>query len=142
MYRNILLATDGSVHSLVAAKKAAQIAKKFGATIHVLHVSPSIHLRLEPATDEQRKIGDEQTRRALNVLKRTKAVLDRHDAKAVVRGVEFGHPANVICRIAEAESFNLIIMGSRGVGEVKSLLFGSVSASVSANAECSVLIVR
>lgn len=142
MYRNILLATDGSAYSLVAAEKAAQIAEKFGATIHVLHVSPSIHLRLKPATDKQRKIGDKQTRQALNELKRTKTVLDKHDAKVVIRDVEFGQPADIICRIAEAESFDLIVMGSRGVGGVKSLLFGSVSANVSANAKCSVLIVR
>jgi nucleotide-binding universal stress UspA family protein len=76
------------------------------------------------------------------VLKRTKAVLEKHDAKVVVRDVEFGQPADAICRIAEAEGFDLIVMGSRGVGGVKSRLFGSVSANVSANAKCSVLIVR
>jgi nucleotide-binding universal stress UspA family protein len=142
VYRKILLATDCSTNSLKAAEEAAQIAEKFDGTIHVLHVSPSIHFRLEPTTDAQRAIRDEETHQALNAMKRTKEVLDKHAARVVARDVEFGQPAEVICRVAEAEDFDLIVVGSRGASRVKSFLLGSVSAKVSADARCSVLIVR
>ena len=55
---------------------------------------------------------------------------------------ETGHPADVILCVGEEESCDLIVLGSRGLGEVKRFLLGSVSDAVAHHAYCPVLIVR
>jgi nucleotide-binding universal stress UspA family protein len=55
--------------------------------------------------------------------------------------LEFGVPSDVIVEIAEKGNYDLIIVGSRGLGKVKRFLLGSVSDDVSHKAKCSVLIV-
>ncbi len=51
-------------------------------------------------------------------------------------------PALMIVEQAEDMEADLIIMGSRGLGFVRSFLVGSVSSKVLANAPCAVTIVR
>jgi len=47
-----------------------------------------------------------------------------------------------ILRVSEVRHANLIVLGSRGLGELGSILLGSVSHGVLQNASCQVLIVR
>ena len=56
--------------------------------------------------------------------------------------LETGHPAEVIVRLAETDGFDLVVLGSRGLGGVKEFLLGSVSNRVSHHARCPVLIVH
>jgi nucleotide-binding universal stress UspA family protein len=53
-----------------------------------------------------------------------------------------GDPAKRILDYAEREDANLIVMGSRGLGDFKGLLVGSVSHKVSHIAPCTVVTVR
>jgi nucleotide-binding universal stress UspA family protein len=54
----------------------------------------------------------------------------------------WGHPADVIVEKARQGGYHLIVMGSRGLGAISSLLLGSVSDRVVKLAPCPVLIVR
>ena len=56
--------------------------------------------------------------------------------------VEYGDPAGVICEIAAAENFDLVVVGSHGSGVLKRALVGSVSHYVLHHAPCPVLVVR
>jgi nucleotide-binding universal stress UspA family protein len=51
-----------------------------------------------------------------------------------------GPPAAAILRVAQAEGFDLIIVGSRGNNSLVSLLMGSVSTSVTQRAPCPVMV--
>ena len=53
-----------------------------------------------------------------------------------------GHPAETICRIAEEDGHDLIVMGSRGLSGIGSFFLGSVSDKVSHHTPCPVLIVH
>jgi nucleotide-binding universal stress UspA family protein len=70
------------------------------------------------------------------------------DAAAKVKGLklntqlEFGNPAETIIEVAEKGNYDLIIVGSRGLSNVKRFFLGSVSDDVSHHAKSSVLIVR
>lgn len=55
---------------------------------------------------------------------------------------EGGDPADAILRAAKAEKADLIVMGSRGLGPLKSLLAGSVSQKVSHLASCTCITVK
>jgi nucleotide-binding universal stress UspA family protein len=53
--------------------------------------------------------------------------------------IEDGDPGKEILRHAEEETANLIVMGSRGLGDLQGLLMGSVSHKVSQLSPCSCL---
>lgn len=63
-------------------------------------------------------------------------------AEAASERVVHGDPGTVICRIAEDEAFDLIVVGSHGSGFIKRVLLGSVSHHVLHHAPCPVLVVR
>jgi nucleotide-binding universal stress UspA family protein len=50
--------------------------------------------------------------------------------------------ARALQNTAEHENFDLIVVGSRGLGSKVSILLGSVSRRVVANANCNVLVVK
>lgn len=53
-----------------------------------------------------------------------------------------GKPGEVICRVAEEEGAEMIVMGTRGLGRFHRTLVGSVSDYVVHHAPCPVLIYR
>ena len=54
--------------------------------------------------------------------------------------IETGSPRNDICRIANDEAFDLLIIGRRGMGEIRDVLFGSVANHVLHQVRCPVLL--
>jgi nucleotide-binding universal stress UspA family protein len=56
--------------------------------------------------------------------------------------LEDGDPANTILRVAERLQVGMIFVGSRGLGDVKGLLMGSVSHKVAHLAECTCVTVK
>jgi len=56
--------------------------------------------------------------------------------------LENGNPTDVILELAKQSGADLIVMGSRGFGNLKSLLMGSVSHKVLQLAECPCLIIK
>lgn len=61
---------------------------------------------------------------------------------SVTTDVTIGRAATVIVERAAANHADLVVMGSRGRGAIKSMLLGSVSAEVADHAPCPVLIAR
>ena len=146
MFQKILLATDGSEGALHAAQTAAHIAGKYAARVTLLYVvtppmpaMPMLDLpgfNIDPATVIQ------YAENAGNaVCRATGDVLDSSNVKYDTR-VELGHPAESIINVATEGKYDLIVIGSRGLGGVKSFFLGSVSDRVAHMAHCPVLIVR
>ena len=76
-------------------------------------------------------------------------VLERAEELALEAGVKKvsghilgGDPADGILATAKREKADLIVLGTRGYGELKGLLLGSVSHKVAARAHCPVLTVK
>jgi len=60
----------------------------------------------------------------------------------ITKIVEEGDPAQLILDNARLHKADMIVMGSRGLGDLKGLLVGSVSHKVSHHAECTCVSVR
>jgi nucleotide-binding universal stress UspA family protein len=131
--KKILLPTDGSTHSLKAAEYAAEISKQFDSETHILNVITKSTIRISRKREEKSSV---------QALEETKDVFDRWSIKVIVRKVVRGNPAEIICKIAEEEGFDLIVIGSRGLSGMKAFFLGGVSDKVSRHAICPVLIVR
>lgn len=138
-FQRILLATDGSESAVRATKAAIHLSKTFKASLAVLNVCNSLRPVEEAATES---VGSRAQRRILEfVAQSTETLLHELDLSPSIRQEE-GEPSEVITRIAADEGFDLIVLGSRGMGGFASLLLGSVSDQVSRHAHCPVLVVR
>jgi len=134
--RKILAPTDGSSHSLKAAEYATRLAHELESKVSILHVSEyHPHVRAKELAEEEEKRGS-------GILAKTKQVFDKAGIQVEVMELEFGHPADVICTVAERGGFDLIVMGGKGAHEIGRFMLGSVADRVSHHAKCPVLIVR
>lgn len=77
----------------------------------------------------------------VRILEKAASLLPR-ECKKVSQHLEIGIPAAVILSMAQHESVDLIIMGSRGLGTIKEHLIGSVSHRVATHASCDVLLIK
>jgi nucleotide-binding universal stress UspA family protein len=146
MFKNVLVCTDGSESSVHAAKAAAEIASRFDSEVTLLNVmnpaplvTPNM-MGVEAAPDAALiyRYTEEAQRAA---LEKTAHVFDSAGITVTARA-EMGQPVDMIIKIAEQSSADLIVMGSRGMGGFSRLLLGSVSDGVLHHAHCPVLIVR
>ncbi len=147
MFKNILCAVDGSKHALRAAEVASDLAEKYGADLTFLTVSKELKvteevkrfMQVEHLTGSPQYILDEMTDRVLDEA-RDKA--KKHGIAKPKTEVKTGHPARAIVAYAERTGVDLIVLGSRGMGDIEGLLLGSVSHKVSSMAKCTCITVK
>ena len=139
MFENILLAVDGSDHSLKAAKLAGDLARLSGGKLRVITAYEEVPSYLgEPNLSQTIA---KRTAKAEELLdKATKEIGEiPGDCESEILS---GDPAETILRVVDIYNINLIIMGTRGQGGIKSLLLGSQSHKVVSTAPCPVMLVR
>ncbi|MET0765943.1 MAG: universal stress protein [Blastococcus sp.] len=132
----IVVGVDGSPSSERALRWAAQQARMTGQELHAV-MSWNVPVpHDEPLTGEFDWGGDA----AGALMKTVENVLGEPDARQVVPHVTQGHPAKVL--MDAARNADLLVVGSRGHGGFASLLLGSVSQHVIAQATCPVVVVH
>ena len=141
--KTILVATDFSEPSTVALEYGRNLARSYGAALHVLHIVEDVTLRYSPeiaiaAPDVQKDLETAARRDLADVI----TTDDRHTL-AVVPVVETSvNAAGGITGYAKANNVDLIIVGTHGRGAFKQFLMGSVAERVVRMAPCPVLTVR
>jgi nucleotide-binding universal stress UspA family protein len=125
IFKNILVATDGSTHSIAAASEAIGIAKRCGSAIIAVSATHS-----EQGLEEAK----------LHVLQ----VVDMAKKEGITAEAltPIGRSHEVIVETAGGRSVDLIVMGSYGKTGLKKLLMGSSTEKVIGNASCAVLVVK
>ena len=146
MYKTILVCSDGSAHSMKAAREAALIANQSDACVLLLNVNSNAEALSPYIMPWQMDSNESQSSHDVDdsqecALKQVQTLFDK-DGVCYVSLREFGHPGAQIVRVAEREEADLIVLGSRGLNALESLLLGSVSEHVVHHAHCSVLVVR
>jgi nucleotide-binding universal stress UspA family protein len=76
------------------------------------------------------------------VLSNVETICKDAGVTRVTRRVEEGDPARLIVSVAEEVKPDMIVMGSRGLSNLKGILIGSVSHKVSQLAKCTCVTVR
>jgi len=84
------------------------------------------------------KYHEDEGQRIMNPVQR---FLERQGVK-VKCAWKAGNPGELIAKLAEAEKFDLVVMGSHGHGTLVNLMVGSVATKVLASCKVPVLIVR
>jgi nucleotide-binding universal stress UspA family protein len=141
----ILLATDGSDESDLAAQAATELSRETGSEVHLVYVLPTpaqlIGHHLYPDETRESVIGGAE-RDAENFLKEQAEKITSDGGKVVETHLRSGEPDKEILRAAESLGVGLIVMGSRGLGTISRMLIGSISDSVVRHAHCPVLVMR
>lgn len=141
MYNRILVAIDGSKMSNKALKSAFQIAKERYSKVGVIHVEKNIMLSENMTTDSIDEIYSKITHEVDGLFDEAKALAKEEELEIDTHYV-MGDPAVQIIKTAEQENYQLIIMGSRGLGAIKGIVMGSVSYKVLQLSHCPVLIIK
>jgi nucleotide-binding universal stress UspA family protein len=139
MFRKILLAVDGSAHGDKAADYAAGLAAAFQADLFVVHVYPQTSDIL--AYDDFERFVSRRKSAGQKVLDRVRQRLADRGVSPQEDLLE-GPEAEAILASAEAHKADLVVMGTRGLGTIEGMLFGSISRKVSQHAHCPVLLAR
>ena len=146
----VLVPTDGSQPSLKAARYAAKLAKLAGARVKIVHVMqvavPGARepVELDGLNSVTIQVDDEERikKRGMDVMEKTRKCFADEGVPVETEFFLSGNVAEVIVDTAGDEGFDLIVMGSRGLGGLQHLMLGSVAEAVCRRAPCPVLIVR
>lgn len=137
MFKKILVAIDGSDYSKLALPTAIEVAQKFGAGLHVLHIAEHDRGRAAAFTTET------PAEATMLVAEAVKLARDSGlSAKGELLDRASGHVAPAIAATAVAHDIDLIVMGTRGLSDAQGFLLGSVTHRVMQLVEVPVLIAR
>jgi len=144
MYDRILVAYDGSAHADRALASAVELVKLAGRADLLIatviqpddgeEITDSIKSAVAADSPRERHI------RAEKLLARAEQQVSVEMNYETI--IAEGWPGATLVDLAKSRHCDLIIMGSRGMGAVKSLFLGSVSSQVVKNADCAVMIVK
>jgi nucleotide-binding universal stress UspA family protein len=163
-FKHILLAFDGSKHSVRALERAEQISEISEARLTVVYVDePSLDTTVTPGVTGDRDVKmyqahigalptpNERTPNQTEMLHAQENTAEKILSNAKVRltnvanvsyEVLSGKPAEKINDYAEKEDVDLIVLGNRGISGLKKLVMGSVSKKVLDESNRSVLVVK
>lgn len=139
----ILVATDGSKHSLNAVKYAAKLTKNMRSTdsITLISVHDDVAFRHASQFVGKNEVEDYLRELSEKELKPARKVLDTAEVKHN-QAIVIGHVSEEIVKFAASGKFDLIVMGSKGRSGFADLLVGSVAQRVLATATQPVLLVK
>jgi len=139
MFKKILVATDGSENSRMAAEEAIKIARAMGSSVYAIYV-------VDTSVLTSATLGEEETYIYRTLKDEGKRALDRIKSMASDVNVETnlieGKPATAITDFASKNGIDLIVVGSQGKSKIEALLLGSVADRVIRTAKCPVLVVK
>ena len=140
--RTVVCGVDESDHALAAARVGDELATWLGARLVLVHVvHPPLAVggpALAPAFTPVAEVEQAARAAARSLLG---AVAERIGRPATATRVESGPVALRLEQAAEEEGAELLVVGTRGTGDVHEAFLGSVSGAVLRSARCPVVVV-
>jgi nucleotide-binding universal stress UspA family protein len=143
-FRKILVPTDFSETAEIALGYAVELARQFGAELHLLHVGedPMLLAGWAPLAAGSVVDVNEEAAALREELRTLVKPEDGRTSKTEVH-VVVGQPTGAaVARYALDGAFDLIVMGTHGRGPISRALLGSVAETVVRSASCPVLTIR
>ena len=139
----ILVATDGSETAENAVREARKLAECMGANVRIIYVSEELasdpyHLT---AREYVSIINEDAKRFGEGVLKKSLELFEDFPGE-VDTILKTGDASKAIIYEAESGKYDLIVMGSRGLGAFSKTMLGSVTNKVLNHVHTKVYIVR
>lgn len=147
MATKILAAIDGSDQAAKALDFAIEFTRRYAGELHLIYTAPDqappealiAFARAEHLRDTPAAIYDAIGKSLLNSARSRAA---EAELTAVFQHQDYGDAAASIIDYARDHGIDVIVMGTRGLGELQGLLLGSVSMKVQSLAPCTCICVR
>ena len=147
MIHKILIATDGSASANRAIDLAIDLASTHQASLHAINAIRQI--QIPPEMQNMARIESLGETR-LGVLEHiANQILDAAEHRIVSKGgaladkyIGHGDPATSISEYAKKQEIDLVVIGTRGLSQLKALMLGSVSRKVLEICDTNCLVVR
>ena len=141
MFSKVLVPVDGSDNSHRALNAALLLLEKLGAKVTAIHVMediPVLHIQSEKLL---RELLDAYKKESELILSKCSEIATKKGLSINTKLLQ-GNAGATILDFCEKEKYDIIVMGSRGLGKFKELLLGSVSSKVVHHSSCPVMIIR
>jgi nucleotide-binding universal stress UspA family protein len=147
----ILCAVDGSEFSQWAIEAVGAFGRSVLSSVTLLHVVDTRHLKAVGAPHVAtyrgvkaalEKSGEEVLRRAIGHAEAALSQSAVRPRTAVRSLLLHGSPAATIAQRATQERSDLIVLGTRGLSDIKGFLLGSIARKVASLAACPILVVK
>lgn len=145
MYKNILIATDGSSLAARAVEHGTNLAKSLDAAVLLLTVTERFHvfaLEADQLEETPSSFRDHMQKHAERTLSEASEIARNLGVEATSLHMEDDAPYQAIIRTAESQRCDVIVMASHGRGGISALLLGSETMKVLAHSKIPVLVVR
>lgn len=129
--RHILLAADGSAHSIRATEEAIKLAVTVSAKIILLYVMDEDKLQ---DVQDRHRYAEEKLHRPVELLEQANM-----EYSTVVLT---GEPGPSIVHYVNEKLCDILVMGSRGLNSLQEMVLGSVSHKVAKRSKCPVVVVK
>jgi nucleotide-binding universal stress UspA family protein len=149
MFKNILVALDGSKHAKRAAVVATDMAQHYKSRLQFITVTKpppkrvsdelKRYMEIEHLTGKPEELVSDAVQKVLGEAEKHARKKGIKDVRTVAQS---GPIARTIISYAKRQKADMIVMGCRGLGDVEGLLLGSVSHKVVSLADCAVMTVR
>ena len=136
--RKILVPLDGSKTSVKGLEEAIYLARQCGATITGISVVPLYTIKLGKLLTALRNQSVREVKKVMAGAKK----LCAQNGIVFSEKIIFGNEAWEITEFAEYKKFDLIVMGSRGLGPFKTSFLGSIANTVVHRSKIPVLVVK
>jgi universal stress protein A len=141
--QKILLPTDFSNYSTAATKYACEMATRYDAELHLLHILEA-HLSLTPDFGMGLALPKYSNESRAAAQKSMTGILDPKwsAGRMVIQAMVEGSPKVEIVRYARNQEIDLIVLATHGRTGLSHVIMGSVAENVVRTAPCPVLTVR
>lgn len=139
-FQSIVIAFDGSGHSVHAVNVVLELALRFHSRVILLTVVPPpgpVYSSLETPPSAEEVAGPYRT-----AAEQQKTRLEKAGLTSVEVELLSGTPAREILHYIEQHPPDLLVMGARGLSELGRVFLGSVSDVVVHHAHCPIMVVR
>lgn len=146
MYRNILVAVDGSRTSEIALQEAIKLAKELNGRLRIVHVVETVNLNLDGEFPDPNEFWNDMRKSGEAILSKVQAAAREAGINAETKLIEIDtlgrRIQEEIAEEAEAWPADVIVIGTHGRRGISHLFLGSVAEGVVRVATKPVLLIR
>ena len=145
MFRHLLIATDGSLHSDKALAQGLALAKSLSAKVTIATATEpwtEAAYAIIPTPSLVREYEQAAARDATLILDRATKAADQAATQCVTRYIKDEHAPEGIIKAAKEAGCDLIIVGSHGRGAIGRILLGSDALKILTLSTVPVLVCR
>ncbi len=140
-FKKIMVATDGSVCSRLAANKGIELARLSGGTVYAVYVVSTEYFSSMAVDFDWERMHEALKKDGCKAVNYVKGIgeLENVNVKSILLE---GHPADELIRYAGENEMDIIVMGTLGKTGLDRLLLGSVAGNVVRHSKVPVMVVR